>query len=147
MSNAILTKYRSINPLIDDATTDAMLKVLVEIPASAQQRFWIRSQAVGNVCIYTQDDHPGKVLEYVQGSQEDSVTTLYSANGVFNDLSTLEKVRSDLINEIGAVLMRLPSTIGVMDQGRGRQVALKELGTAQLIDTLAHFTSSNIAGL
>ena len=147
MSNAILTKYHAITPLIDDETTDSMLKVLVEIPAHEQQRFWMRNQAVGNVCIYTSDAHPGKIIEYVQGSQEDSVTTLYAANTIFNDLAVLEKVRSDLINEIGAVLMRLPSTIGVYDNGRGRQIALKELGTAQLMDTLAHFTNSHPTGL
>lgn len=147
MSNAILSKYnRSIRPLNDIETTDAILRVLVDVPVTEQQRFWIADDAnCGRVCLYSHPNFPGLVLEYVQGTQEDSMTTLFEADPVFADLPRLAEMRKELINEIGATLLALPSTVTVYDTGREREVFLNELGTAALIDTLAHFTGTDIA--
>lgn len=144
MSNPVLHKYRDITPLSDDATTDAMLRILVDIHPQEQQRWWIKNQNVGFVCIFTHEKFPGKVIEYVQGSQEDSVTTLYDMHPIFADLARLEQVRNELITEIGVTLMALPASVLVYDAGREREAPLKELGTAQLMDVLAHFTGTDL---
>ena len=143
MSNLVLEKYRTINPINDIATTDAMLRVLVEIPNERQEDFWIRSGEVGNICLYRNDNYPGFVLEYAQGSRDDSVTTLYSDNGLFKSRQQVADMRKALIDEIGRVLLALPSTVVVYDGGRERESFLNELGTAQLFDVLALFTSTD----
>lgn len=147
MSNATLFKHRSIKPLNDDATTDKMLAILVEIPNHKQEGFWIRAESAGSVCLFKHESFPGKVIEYVLGSRHDSVTTLYEENPAFATKRSLEDTRNDLIGEIAKVLMALPSTIAVYDAGREREVVLRELGTAQLIDTLAHFTHTDLTTL
>lgn len=139
MSNMILEKYRSLKPLNDEAAVNAMLGVLVEIPPSLQNDFWVREADVGSFCLYENDMHPNKVLEYVQGSADDSVTTLYEPNSILQSRAALIDARRELIAEIGRVLLALPSTVAVYDSGRERQVMLRELGTAQLYDVLAHF--------
>jgi len=143
MSNSVLHKYRTINPINDIAVTDAMLRVLVEIPNEQQEGFWIRDNEVGNICLYRNDAHPGKVLEYAQGSQDDSVTTLYEDNGLFQSRQQLWDMRRDLMSEIGRVLLAIPSTVVVYDAGREREVFLRELGTAQLFDVLARFAGAD----
>lgn len=145
MSNAVLSKYRGIRPLNDDATTDGMLRILVCIHPTQQQRWWIRNQDTGFICVFTHEMFPGKVIEYVQGTQEDSVTTLYEMHPVFANLAQLEQVRRELMTEIGVKLLALPSTILIYDAGREREVSLKEMGTAQLIDFLAHVTYTDLA--
>lgn len=147
MSNTVLALYRALKPLNDDATTDKMLSILIEIPNDAQSGFWIRDEKAGNVCLFKHDSFPNKVLEYVQGSADDSVSTLYEEHAIFATLRALTEARNYLIMEIGSVLMALPSTVAVYDGGRERQVVLRELGTAQIIDTLAHFTRTDLATL
>lgn len=137
--NHTLEKYRSLKPINDETTVNAMLTILVEIPPSLQESFWIRENDVGSLCLYENEMFPNKVLEYVQGSADDSVTTLYGPNPIFNSRQALIEARQELIAEIGRSLLALPSTVAVYDSGRERQVMLKELGTAQLYDVLAHF--------
>lgn len=146
MSNTVLNKYRGVViPLNDSETTDGMLRILVDMTPQEQQRMWIKSENIGHVCLFKHDNFPGKALEYVMGSQEDSITTLYEGTPVMADMMRLEELREELIAEIARVLMALPSTVAVYDAGRERQATLKELGTAQLIDTLAHFTHTDLA--
>lgn len=147
MSNSVLTKYRTIRPVNDIDATNSLLSILVEIANEQQNRFWVRSEVTGAVCLFKHDSHPSRVLEYVQGSKDDSVTTLYEENSFMTDCGQLSRVREELINEIGIVLMALPSTVAVHDGGRDRQAMLKELGTAQLMDVLAHFTNTDIRGV
>lgn len=147
MSNPILHKYRTLQPINDIATTDAMLRKLVEISNDRQDGFWIRDASVGNVCLYADLAHHGKMLEYTQGSQDDSVTTLYEDNGLFETRQQVLDMRKDLIDEIGRVLLALPSTVVVRDGGREREVFLRECGTAQLFDILVGFTNTDLATL
>lgn len=144
--NAILEKYRSsITPLNDSETTDEMLRLLMAVQVTAQQRYWIKSHELGYICVFKHEKFPGKVIEYVQGTQDDSVTTLYQGTLITDDISRIEETRKDLIGEIAHVLMALPSTVAVYDEGRERQTVLKELGTAQLMDVLAKFTHTDLA--
>lgn len=145
MSNATLHKYRSLKPVNDEPTTNKLLTILVEIPNAGQEGFWIRTNDAGYVCLFQHDSVPGRLVEYVQGSQDDSVTTLYELNPVFATLQSLKDCRNDLISEIGRVLLALPNTVTVHDEGRERQLFLRELGTAQLMDVLAHFASVDLA--
>lgn len=148
MSNPTLSHYhRHLRPINDDQKTDAMLALLVKVPGERQNDFWIRGSDSGTLCLWENEAFPGVVLEYVQGSQEDSVTTLYESCPMLATRQSLIDTRTSLINEIGALLMALPSTIAVYDGGREREAMLNELGTAQLIDVLAHFSHTDLATL
>jgi hypothetical protein len=110
-----------------------------------QQQYWMRDPHIGNVFLYSNNSTcPGKFLEYVEGVQDDSVSTLYQASQIFNEKSVFMKARLDLINEIAAKLMLLPSLVIVFDEGRQRNINLQEAGTAQLIDILAEITYTDI---
>lgn len=145
MTNIVLNKYRTINPVNDVQKTDAMLRVLVEIPNERQEDMWIRDGNYGNICLYRDDRFPGFVLEYAQGTQDDSVTTLYTDNGLFKTRQQVLDTRKEIIDEIGRLLLALPQTVVVYDAGRERDSFLRELGTAQLYDVLAHFSSKDVA--
>lgn len=147
MTNPTMNKYRTIRPINDVAVTDAMLRVLIEIPNAKQEDFWIRDQKVGNVCLYRDSRFPGKLVEYVQGSKDDSVTTLLEDNGLFQSRKQVVDMREDLIMEIAKLLMALPGTVLVMDEGRERKVFLRELGTAQLFDVLVNFAQKDLASI
>jgi hypothetical protein len=148
MSNAILTKYRNVRPVSnDEAKVEAMWRLMTGMTYYDARPRWSHSPDTGNVFLLIHDDFPGYVLEYVMGTENDSVTTLYEASADVGSLSAVAQMRADLINEIGSILLALPSTVVVWDQGRERELTLKELGTAQLIDTLAHFTGTDITTL
>ena len=147
MSNSTLYKYRGIKPLNEPETTDKLLSILVDIPHHLQDRMWIRDNT-GSVCIFRHDSAPGRVIEYVQGSADDSVTTLYEDCPELSTMQAVLEARKELITAIGVATMAIPSTIAVRDEGRGRsEVPLRELGIAQLQDVLAHFTNTDLATL
>ena len=127
---------RDIKPLNDNATVDGMLRILVELPPQAQENLWIRDQEGGQVCIFGHEAYPGKVIEYVAGEKEDSITSLYQATSVFDSRSNLMALRKDLIREIKAATMTVNDSFALFDGGRERHVKLKEMGTAQLVDTV-----------
>lgn len=128
---------RLFKPLNDIAITDRMLSILVNTPEPVQEGFWARDNEAGNICLFGHDQFPRKVLEYVAGSKEDSVTTLYEATSVFDSKFDLVRIRKDLIREIKAMTMTVNNSFALYDEGRERHVKLKEMGTAQLIDTIA----------
>ena len=144
MSNLILSKYRALTPVSDEAAVNDMWQMMMELTVPEAAPRWLKSEDTGYVFRFTSSKYPQYVLEYVQGSKQDSVTTLYRASPEVASLESISKVRSDLINEVGSVLMALPSTVVVGDAGREREVALKEMGTAQLVDLLAHFTHTDL---
>lgn len=145
MSNPILFKLRDLKPINDEPLVNKMLEILVAIPNEKQDDLWTRTQGAGNVCMFKHSITPGKVIEYVQGSKDDSVTTLYEGHPIFSSLKALTEARLDLISEIATVTMALPGTVVVRDAGRGRECFLRELGTAQLMDVLAEFTHTDLA--
>lgn len=144
MSNSVLTKYRNLRPMNNQEIVDGMWRHMVALTVPEAEHRWLKSEDTGFVFLYTHKDYPNVVLEYVQGSKNDSVTTIYEYSTEVSSLDQVRKVREELINEIGRVLLALPSTVVVRDEGREREVALKELGTAQLMDVLAHFTHTDI---
>ena len=127
---------RDIKPLADEATVDDMLRILVEMPPQAQEGLWIRDNEGGQVCLFGHENFPGKVIEYVAGEKDDSITSLYSATSIFDSRSNLMALRKDLISEIKAATMTINDSFTLFDGGRERHVKLKEMGTAQLIDTV-----------
>lgn len=145
MGNQILNKYRNVKPVSDVKVVEDMLRVLVEMPRHAQR--WINDRVVGALCYYEDERYPQYVLEYAMSNNQDSVTTLYMKTPEFESLESCRKMREDLISEIGRALMAIPSFVQVYDAGRERRAHLNELGTAQLIDTLAHFVGQDLATL
>jgi len=144
MSNAVLEKYRTIAPSNDQQIVEAMWRKMLDLTEEQAKFRWHKSEETGFVFLFTDERYPGYVLEYVQGTKNDSVTTLYKYSREFATLKTLAGVREDLIREIGRVLLSIPGAVLVRDEGREREVTLKELGTAQLQDVLAHFTATDI---
>lgn len=148
MSTATIEKFRTINPLNDEATTNALLQLLVDTPRERQADFYGADTRAGRVYLFRHDSFPGKVLEYVPGLPgDDSVTTLYDEHAVFSSRQALVDARKELIGAIEHILMAVPNTTVVRDMGRERDVFLLELGTAQLFDTLVHFNQSSPLGL
>lgn len=132
--NGVLEKYRSkIVPVnYADSIVDELLGHLVK--SSDMQ--WCVNDKVGMFCLFRHKSYPDYVLEYVKGSNGDSISTLYHKNSIFNDISEFERVRYELMKEIAVGLCSLPSYVTFWDEGRGKQVAMREMGTAQLMDVL-----------
>lgn len=132
----VINKYGTLHTINDEEITDAMLERFTNLPAERHQDMWIRDALVGDVGIFVDDRYPNKVIEVVMGADESSVTTLFQTSPIFFSRKELADARKDIMTEIGVVTMSLPSSIAVQDVGRGRDVVLREMSTAQLIDIL-----------
>lgn len=148
-TNDVIDKYaKLINPVSDEATVMELFKHLVKLTPAQQHEMSFVDAEVGKVLIFRHDQFPGLVLEYVLGTKDDSVSTLYRESPIFATRQTLIDTRRALYREIGAVMLALPASVVVSDPGRQRgDVYLYELGTAQLIDTLEHFAKPKILSL
>jgi hypothetical protein len=134
----ILDKFKDLEPTYNEAITNAMLIALVATPNNRQDDMWIRDGVAGNVCVYKDNRYPNHVIEYVLGSKDDSVTTLFIGHPVFASRQLLIDLRKELITGIAVATMSLPSTVMVRDEGRERDAYLMELGTAQLVDIMTN---------
>lgn len=144
MSTEIIEKYKTVDPLNDEATTNALLQLLVDRPRERHAEFYARDHHAGRVYLFRHPQFPGKVIEYVPGLPgDDSVTTLYSEHPIFASRQALLDARKELIEAINHLLMAVPHSVVVNDLGRERPVLLIEMGTAQLLDTLVHFNQSS----
>jgi hypothetical protein len=132
----VISKYGTLHTINDEVMTDAMLKRFTELPEARHQDLWIRDAVVGDVGIFIDDRYPNKVIEVVMGAEESSVTTLFETSPIFFSRSELADARKDIMLEIGVATASLPSMIAIKDEGRGRDVVLREMSTAQLIDIL-----------
>lgn len=140
MTHPVLEKYRSLKPINDESATTALLGILVATPPARLSNFFGVSVRGGRFYLLRHESHPGKVLEYVPDMDTDSsVTTLYAEHPVFESRQSLIEAREEVINAIDVLLMSVPGTATVLDEGRGKQFSLAELGTAQLYDVLNHF--------
>lgn len=138
MKQASIQHYNQfIRPVSDEQTVNRLLSILVELTPEAQKDFWFRDERAGNVCLFAHESAPGKILEYVQGRRDDSITTLYVVSAVFASRQALIDARNDMMTEISAGMFTIPGAIGIFDEGREREVYLKEMGTAQLLDLWA----------
>ncbi|MPS48499.1 hypothetical protein [Methylobacillus sp.] len=148
--DSVLDKYRGVRhrqagDIQDEGVLNSMLGKLTKMSKIDQQQFWSQDNVAGNVCLYTNSEHPGVILEYVWSNQaKDSITTLYHPHSIFNTRGDLIKARTDLIMEIGSGLQMLPSMVQINDEGRGRLTYLAEMGTMQLIDTLAEVEAQRV---
>lgn len=144
MSSTIIEKYKTLKPITDDETVHKMLQILVDTPQDQVGKYFGQSKKAGGFYLFEHDAFPGKVIEYLQGhAGDDSVTTLYEGHPIFHSRQALLEAREEIIGAIDHLLMAVPGTTVVQDHGRERQVFLNELGTAQLLDTLAHFSQSS----
>lgn len=144
MSTEIIEKYKTVDPLNDEATTNALLQLLVDTPRERHGEFYAHDHHAGRVYLFRHPQFPGKVIEYVPGLPgDDSVTTLYNEHPIFASRQALLDARKELIAAINYLLMAVPHSVVVQDLGRERPVLLIEMGTAQLLDTLVHFNQSS----
>lgn len=149
MSTAVIQKYKDVNPVNDEVTTHSMMQMLVDASKPMLASMFATSEKGGRFYMLKSEVFPGKVIEYVPGlTGSDSVTTLYTENRIFASRQALLDAREELITAIEYLLMAVPGTAVVRDNGRERECHLHELGTAQLLDTLIHFnqTSPTIVG-
>lgn len=125
---------------------NAMLSILVNVPLNEQNELWVRDNGgTGNYCVFHHPSFPNHVLEYVAGSKQDSITSLYERSPVFSDRAELKKLRNAMMLEIAASCMSLPSSLAFYDHGREREVALVEFGTGQLVDHLGRVLNLSTA--
>ena len=137
----IYEKYRAVTPLNDEQVTNAILGQMVKAPKADLADFYARDPRVGQFYLVRDSDHKGKVLEYVPDMIADtSVTTLYAEHPIFATRQALIDARKEIIEAIERTLLAMPGTPTVRDEGRGKEFHLFELGTAQLLDVLNHFT-------
>lgn len=142
MSHPIFEKYRSLAPVNDEQATNALLQVLVNVPRDRLADYYGASAKCGRFYLLRHDSQPGRVLEYVPDLQQDtSVTTLYAEHPIFESRQRLIDAREEIIAAIEQLLLAVPGTTTVLDEGRGKQFHLFELGTAQLLDVLNHFAN------
>lgn len=144
MSTEVIQKYKDINPINDEKTTHTLMQMLVDTPRDRLAAFYAGSAAAGRFYLFKNDQFPDKLIEYVPGLPgDDSVTTLFSGHRIFETRATLLAARTELIEAIERLLMAVPGTAVVRDEGREREVHLHELGVAQLLDTLIHFSQKS----
>lgn len=142
MTHPVFEKYRSLAPLNDEASTNALLKILVDTSRERLSTLYGASAKGGRFYMVRHTSQPGKVLEYVPDlSQDSSVSTLYVEHPIFESRQRLIDVREEIISAIDHLLLAIPGTTTVLDEERGKQVHLLELGTAQLLDVLNHFAT------
>lgn len=145
MSQSVLEKYRDIQVINDEETLNKMLAILVELPKEELMKRYVHSPRSGRCYVLRHDDFPGYVLEYVPDIQNDSsVSTLYAEHRIFQSKQSLIDAREEIIAALDSHFMAIPNTVTVRDEGRNKEVFFPELGTAQLIDALAMFTSKRI---
>lgn len=142
MSHPVLEKYRDLRPVSDDATTNLLLTILTELPRGRQAGLFAQSRNGGRFYLFRHESVPGKVVEYVPDyAQDTSVTTLYEEHSVFESRQRLLDAREEVIAAIDHLLLAVPNTATVRDEGRNKEFKLPELGTAQLLDVLQHFST------
>lgn len=142
MSHPILEKYRDLCPVNDEKTVNALLGLMVELPSSRWSDLFAQSRAGGRLYMFRHESHPNRAVEYVpDNAQDTSVSTLYAEHPIFESRQKLLDAREEIIGAIDHLLMAIPNTATVRDDGRGREFTLPELGTAQLLDVLKHFST------
>jgi hypothetical protein len=142
MTHPVFEKYRSLAPLNDEAVTNALLTILVKTPRERLSALYGASAMGGRFYMIRHESQPGKVLEYVPDvAQDSSVSTLYAEHPIFERRQRLIDAREEIVSAIDHLLLAIPGTTTVLDEGRGKQVHLLELGTAQLLDVLNHFAT------
>ena len=144
MSNKVLDRYsRRVMPA---NATDTIIKEYREHLAKDQSGIRIvKSPTAGDVVLFQWGKYPQFVLEIVIGAKgEDCAIALYHHESLFDDVGEYERCRWELISEIAGIYSALPSSIR-FDDGRDRKnLQMKEMATAQLIDNLARMTYSSI---
>lgn len=142
MSHPVVEKYRSLVTMNDDGIVNKMLGILVEVPKDRLEQFYAGSTNGGRLYVYRNAEVCDGVVEYIPDhANETSVTTLYREHPMFESRAKLIATREEVISAIDRVLMALPGTTTIYDEGRNKELYLAELGTAQLLDVLKHFSS------
>lgn len=134
--NTMLDKCSKLKTVNNNAIADEMLKRLTENPHTG---LWVREpDTIGDVALFHDDRYKGMFIEVVVGLGADvsCVTTLFEDNGLLRGAEELKAMRKELMTEIGVLTRSLPSAVAIHDEGRGRDVHLREMGTAQLYDIL-----------
>ena len=138
MSKAILSKYdQMFQPVKDDEAVMVFHKQITALPVERTKDYRVYDRLGGNCYIFSDSDYPDYVMEVVIGrSAEDSITSLYRANPIFNDRMAYINARKEMIMAIAAGFLAIPNSIAIPDAGRERDVMLSEHGTAQLVDQM-----------
>lgn len=142
MSHPLLEKYHDLRPLNDEKAVNALLGIMVALPPARWPDLFAQSRAGGRFYMFRHDSQPNRVVEYVpDNAQDTSVSTLYAEHPMFESRQKLLDAREEIIGAIDHLLMAIPNTATVRDDGREREFTLPELGTAQLLDVLKHFST------
>lgn len=137
MINAVIEKYRSLAVINDSDIAGRLEKVLADTPIEEMVDLFAHSSKGGMLFMLRHESAPGIVMEYVSDqANEQSVMTLYQDHPAFVSKQSLIDAREEIIAVIDRHFMAVPNTVTVVDEGRGKEYFLVELGTAQLLDVL-----------
>lgn len=144
MSNKVLEKYSRV--VLPVNLAESVVKEYREYLKNDQSGLkQMKSYTAGDAALFKWSKYPQWVMEIVLGKGgEDCAIAVYHSDSIFNDIDTYERMRQDIIYEIASLFSALPSSIR-FDDGRDRKnLEMRELGTAQLLDELARLTYSSI---
>lgn len=134
----ILQRFQTVQVASGKADeTYSMLGKLLQSPPYLLNSKYVESPIAGKLLLDSQTTDDGKqyVLEVVIGKRaEDVIGTLYLPNPMMNVTSEWIRHREELIMLAAKLFNADPMNLGVNDEGRGREVFIREMGTAQIMD-------------
>lgn len=134
----LLNKYKDLQPISDDKTTQAIAEELMGLPDKEMEKFFAGNERAGAVFLYESPNHKGKVLELVMGMlKDDHISTLFVPHPKMGTRQSWLDLRVELIEGVEKVFNAPKGLCAIMDHSRARHVALPEFSTAQLYDLIA----------
>jgi len=141
----VLEKYRDLVAVNSERIALELSLNLRKESIEAQRAAFGGSRELGFFYLYRHDAHNDKVLESVLAMTGDAITSVYVNHRANASIGSLMAARSELMRAISEKIGLSIEAIGIEDPGRGRQVALSELATGQLIDILAERMGTSVA--
>ena len=106
-------------------------------PVGDVKKAYAGNADAGHFYLYRNEAVQGMVMETVfSPTHKDGITSVYQEHRIFESGAELLRKRAALIVDLAAEYGLPHESIGIDDAARGRQMALTELSTGQLIDLL-----------
>jgi len=106
-------------------------------PVGDAQKAYAGNADGGHFYLYRHESVPGMVMETVFSPKyKDGVTSVYQEHRMFESGAELLRTRAALVAALAAEYGLPHESVGIDDAARGRQMAITELATGQIIDLL-----------
>ncbi|QFZ84547.1 hypothetical protein GFK26_18130 [Variovorax paradoxus] len=132
--------FESVRDLVVVNSDHHALKLSIALrdgPVGDVNKAYAGNAEAGHFYLYRNESVPGMVMETVfSPKHKDGITSVYQEHRIFESGSELLRKRAALVAALAAEYGLPHESIGIDDAARGRQMALTELSTGQLIDLL-----------